>query len=77
MSDPLHCSFNSHMSPLQFETRDILLYGILTLIDTGESVEPPFKNRNSKCCSSVAYQASNVKAISKGSDHSVRLCRLI
>ena len=31
-------------------------------------MEPPFKNRNSKCCSSVAYQASNIQAISKGSD---------
>ena len=35
-------------------------------------MEPPFKNRNSKCCSSVAYQASNIQAISKDSDQSVR-----
>ena len=68
-SDALHCSFNSRMSPLQFATRDFLQSGILTMIDTGESVKPPFKKRNSKCCSSEAYQASNVQAISKGSDH--------
>ena len=65
------------MSPLQFATRDFLQSGILTMIDTGESVKPPFKKRNSKCCSSEAYQASNVQAISKGSDHSVRMRRLI
>ena len=40
-------------------------------------MEPPFKNRNSKCCSSVAYQASNIQAISKGSDQSVRMRRLV
>ena len=33
------------------------------IIDTGESVAPP-----SKCCSSVAYQASKIQAISKDSD---------
>ena len=49
----------------------------LTLIDTGESVEPTFKNRNSKCGSSVAYHASNIQAISKGSDHSMRMRRLV
>ena len=40
-------------------------------------MEPPFKNRTPKCCSSAAYHASNVQAISKGSDHSVRMRRLV
>ena len=40
-------------------------------------VEPPFKNIKSKYCSSVVYQASNIQAISKGSDHSVRMRRLV
>ena len=57
------------MSPLQFATWDFLQCDILTSIDTGEYVESPFKNRSSKCCSSVAYQASNIKAINKSSDH--------
>ena len=43
----------------------------------GESVEPPFKNRNSKCCSSVAYKASNIQENSKGSDQIVRMRRLV
>ena len=38
-----------------------------------ESLEPPFKNRNSK----EAYQASNIQANSKGSDRSVRMRRLV
>ena len=40
-------------------------------------MEPPFKNRNSTCCSSVAHQASNIQAISKGSDYNVRMRRLV
>ena len=47
------------------------------IIDIGESVEPPFKNRNSKCCSSVAYQASNIQAVSKCSGQSVHMRRLV
>ena len=64
---------NSRMSPLLFATWDFLQYGILTLIETGESVETPFTNRNSKCCSPVAYHAANIQAIIKGSDHGVRI----
>ena len=43
----------------------------------GESVEPPFKNRNSKCCSSVAYKASNIQENSKGSDQIMHMRRLV
>ena len=51
--------------------------GFLTWIDTGESVQPPFMNRNSKCCSSVTYQVLIIQTISKGSDQSMRMSRLV
>ena len=40
-------------------------------------MESPFKNRNSKYCSSVADPVLNIQETSKGSDQSVLMLRLV
>ena len=50
------------------------MYAILTLKDAGESVDLPLRIETLNVV--VAFQASNIKAISKGSDHSVHVRRL-
>ena len=49
--------------------------GILTYIDSDEPVQPPFKLRNSKWC--LASSLTVIEWTSKGSDQTVRMCRLV
>ena len=50
--------------------------GILTSVDSDEPVQPPFKLINSKLCL-VSSLTLNNQAISKGSDQSAHMRRLI
>ena len=50
--------------------------GILTCVDSGEPLQPPFKIRNSKWCSISSFTL-NIQATSKGSDQSAHMRRLV
>ena len=51
-------------------TYDFLQYGILTSVDSGQPVQPPFKLRNSTCCSASSWTfieyASNLQRLWSG-----------
>ena len=53
-------------------TCDFQQCGILTCVDSDEPVQPPFKLRNSKCCS-VSSLTLNIQATNKGSDQTARM----
>ena len=57
--------------------RDFQQCGILTWIDSDESVQPPVKLRNSKWCSDSSSTLIEYSTTGKGSDQTVRMCRLI
>ena len=58
-------------------TWDFQQYGILTWIDSGEPLPPPFELRNSKCCSVSSLQSKNIQATSKSSDLTAHMRRLV
>ena len=51
--------------------------GILTIVDSYEPVQPPFKLRNAKCCSVSSLTVILIQATSKGSDQTARMRRLV
>ena len=58
-------------------TPDFQQCGILTSADSGEPVQPPFKRRNSKWCSVSSLTLIEYSSESKGSDQTMRMCRLV
>ena len=51
--------------------------GNLKSVDADESVQPTFKLRNSKWCSASSLKSYNIQMISKGSDQTARMRRLV
>ena len=56
---------------------DFQPFDILTNVDSDESLQPPFKLRNSKWCSVSSLTNIEIQATSKGSDQTARMRRLI
>ena len=55
MKQPSHKTNAILLTPIWAVTCDFQQCGILTSVDSGKYVQPPFKLRNSKCCSAGSW----------------------